>query len=145
MRRKPVRSSCGTTGSAMPARIRRPQRLCWPSRIVSSRNSMCAMALGLRLDVAERLPLLEEPAVGDAHPPHDAGDAGPQRALDPHHLETEDLRVGIDAVAQTDTGGPVAARREPDGRDVWRGDRNAMRDVCRADLARHRSGEAGHL
>src|SRR5260221_7504166 len=47
MTRNPVRSINGDTGSAMPACILRPQRLCWPSRIVSSRNSMCATSCSL--------------------------------------------------------------------------------------------------
>src|SRR5437879_3898110 len=33
----------GATGSAMPVCMRIPQRLCWPSRMVSSMNSMWAM------------------------------------------------------------------------------------------------------
>src|SRR5271157_3182527 len=44
MTRKPLRSMSGATGSAMPACMRMPQRLCWPSRMVSSRNSIWAMS-----------------------------------------------------------------------------------------------------
>ena len=43
MTRNPVRSMIGAMGSAMPQRISMPHRLCWPSRMVVSRNSMCAM------------------------------------------------------------------------------------------------------
>ena len=40
---KPVRSRTSATGSAMPACIRIPQRLCWPSRRVESRISTLGM------------------------------------------------------------------------------------------------------
>src|SRR5205085_9428968 len=41
MTRKPVRSRTSATGRAMPACMRMPQRLCWPSRSVVSRSSTC--------------------------------------------------------------------------------------------------------
>src|SRR6266851_8616418 len=41
--RKPVRSRISATGRAIPACIRIPHRLCWPSRSVVSRTSTCDM------------------------------------------------------------------------------------------------------
>src|SRR6266853_904088 len=41
--RKPVRSSTSATGSAIPACIRMPHKLCWPSRSVVSSSSTCDM------------------------------------------------------------------------------------------------------
>src|SRR5882762_6066412 len=41
--RKPVRSRMSATGSAIPACIRIPHRLCWPSRSVVSSSSTCDM------------------------------------------------------------------------------------------------------
>src|SRR6266436_6925850 len=41
--RKPVRSRTSATGSAIPACIRMPHRLCCPSRSVVSSNSTCDM------------------------------------------------------------------------------------------------------
>src|SRR5260221_11122028 len=41
--RKPVRSRTSATGRAIPACIRIPHRLCWPSRSVVSSSSTCDM------------------------------------------------------------------------------------------------------
>src|SRR6202041_2802480 len=57
--RKPVLSISAATGSAMPACIRMPQRLCWPSRMVSSRNSMWAISGFLWLTVLRQKHALE--------------------------------------------------------------------------------------
>src|SRR5262249_9758967 len=54
MTRKPLRSISGATGKAIPACMRMPHRLCCPSRMVSSRNSMCAMGGFLSLSVARQ-------------------------------------------------------------------------------------------
>src|SRR5882724_10546257 len=64
MTRKPVRSMIGDTGSAMPACIRMPHRLCWPSRIVSSRNSTWAMTELLSFSKVWKT-LVLQPARGD--------------------------------------------------------------------------------
>src|SRR5271167_1358287 len=57
--RKPLRSMSGATGSAMPACMRMPHRLCWPSRMVSSRNSMSAISGVLWLTVLRQKHALE--------------------------------------------------------------------------------------
>src|SRR5689334_3375653 len=53
---KPVLSSLPATGSAMPACMRIPQRLCWPSRSVSSSSSTCGIAQLSLQDLARGVP-----------------------------------------------------------------------------------------